>query len=85
MGFLDQLMSMFGSKPQQPQQQQQQKAAPPQGGLVGGAVRDKAYRDAYLQYQLAMQENGETPMPYEQWLAAQESLLKQPAKTEAKK
>ena len=85
MGFLDQLMSMFGSKPQQPQQQQQQKAAPPQGGLVGGAVRDKAYRDAYLQYSLAAQEAGQTPLPYQDWLAAQDALLKQPAKTEEKK
>jgi hypothetical protein len=53
-----------------PPPQPQSPAGPTLGGLAGGAQRDLKMREPYMMYVMAMQEQGQKPMPYEQWLAA---------------
>lgn len=68
MGLLDVISQMFANKPADKNQQTGKQTAPSKGGTT----RDLAMRDAYLQYQLQMQELGEPPLPYDAWLASQQ-------------
>lgn len=81
MGILDQLMAMMG-----------QQAAPPPQQTLGqmastgsGAAAHLALQPEYVKYVLNAQEQGQQPIPYEQWLPmyqaqmAQQQAQQQPA------
>lgn len=53
-------------------QTQQQPAQPPQmGGMVGQAQGMMPLRNAYTQYAIQAQEQGQQPMPFEQFVQMQ--------------
>lgn len=70
MGFLEMISQMFSNK---------EKQKPTDTGGAGiSAKRDLSLRNEYLQYQMQEQENGRTPLRYEDWIAAKQAAMKNP-------
>ena len=70
MGMLDTLMQMLSSNKSSQQQPQPQMRV-----NKGATTRALSMRDEYMQYQMQMQEQGEVPLPYEQWIAMKAKQL----------